>query len=276
MATANPYGLDNHAVRKALEFVAAHRSDVAKAQEVAASSASRTVIKEAERQRAQIIRTLELASEKAVRSTIDVTAQRRANEVAYLRRAVEPLSADKLAGQMAAMLKSDNSIGAKMVAMEVIREQADLQRARDGGLGSSIATARQLVDEARATLSTVGVSPEDLGWALPEMGQVENGARDERQEEPVAASVEDLIQAIREDGAETRKAIQKTARPGWYEYTALMLIVAALLVSLATLYLQASQGPSSSTDPTEQSVTPDPKPLPDAEHLPKSEEPNPK
>jgi hypothetical protein len=262
MAMADPYGLDNHAVRKALEFVAAHRSDIAKAQEVAASSASRTVIKEAERQRAQIIRTLELASEKAARSAIDATTRRRANEVAYLRRAVEPLSADKLAGQMAAMLNSDNSIGAKMVAMEVMREQADLQRARDEGLDSSIAAARQLVDEARATLSTVGVSPEDLGWTLPEIDQVKNESPDERQEEPVPAGVEELIRAIREDGAETRRTIQETAQPGWLEYTTLVLMVAVLLVSLAGLYLQASQSSSSGTEPTEHFVTPEPKPFP--------------
>lgn len=267
MAATDLYGLDSHAVRKALEFVAAHRSNIDKAQGVAASTASQVVLKEAERQRVEIIRSIELASSSTPDSVVDAAIRRRAEQVAYIRRAVEPLSADKLTGQMAAMLTSDSSIGAKMVAMEVVREQVDLRRVRDEGLNGSIAAARQLVDEARATLSAAGMSPENLGWALPDIEDAENEPRRERQEEPPPRGVEELIRAVREEGAKTqrevrktREAVQQAAKPLWRDNVALALIVAALLVALAGLYLQDSQSPSSVEPPVERSARPDAKP----------------
>lgn len=257
-------GLNRRAIRDALEFVAAHRQEIAKAAEAASSSSTKQVLDQAERARAELIDAAERAGKLGRGSAQRQNAHNVQAQVEYVRRAVAPLDVDQLSRELAWVLRSDATVGAKLVATEIVQEQAELRAARKKRLAPNHALAQRLLAQARRTLDDARAGREDLesprpnrnsagadlfGQAAPE-GDSQTG--DDAPAGDGHPGVDDLIAAIREEGERTRETLREEGKRTRETIegaakskgrTNLLLGLGALLISLASLYLQVHEPP---------------------------------
>lgn len=255
--TFDAAGLNRRVIREALEFVAANRDQIARATAVASSSPTKRVLNETGRVRAQLAGAADRASQVGLRSAEMQTADRAAAQADYVRRAVAPLGVDQLTRELAWVLRSDSTLGAKLVATDIVREQAELRAGRESRRVADHAVAQRLLAQARRTLDDaqtgrgdVESRPDYLEQAAP--GETMPPAGTDVPSEDGQVGIDDLIAAIQEEGEKTRETLREeskktrdtikgAAKSTWR--TSLLLGLAALLVSLASFYLQA-QGPS--------------------------------
>lgn len=234
-----------------------YRDELAKGADVASSSSTRLALREAERFRAQLSGAAKQASKAETGSADGQVARLVAAKARYVRRVLGPLSVDQLAGELAWVLRSDVSVGAKLVATEIVREQAELRAARGQGPAPNPAIGGRLLAQARRTLRDAEEGLEEPrprapeaearepapAKAVPSPGTAGQGEEGE-------AGIEDLIAAIqkegeqtrktlREEGEKTRKTIEGSGRARGR--ASLLLGLATVLISFASLYLPTQE-----------------------------------
>lgn len=239
-------GLNRRAIRDALEFVAANQQGITKAAVVASSSPTRQVLERAERVRAEIADAADQAAKAGLASARAQAARRAEAQAEYVRRAVAPLGVDQLARELAWVLRSDCTLGAKLVATDIVREQAELRARREKRPAPDVAVAQRLLVQARRTIADAQDAPPENAPPPEPEAPSEGGS---------VTGIDDLIDAIQKEGEETRKTLREEGEKtretieGTAKATgkvSLLLGLGALLVSFASLYLQIQEPPPTS------------------------------
>lgn len=250
--TFDAANLNRKAIREALELIAAHQGGIARAGKLASSSPTRKVLNEAARVRAQLIDAADRAGKAGLGSAQENVARQAATQVEYVRRAVAPLSVDQLTRELAWVLRSDSTVGAKLVATEIVREQAELRAVRGQRPAPNRAVAERLLAQARRTLDDAQAGSDDDPPPPPQPPS-----------EGDQAGIDDLIAAIQEEGEQTRKTLREEGEKTRETIEGagrsrgkigLLLSLAGLLVSCATLYLQTQKAPPPPSRPAGEST----------------------
>lgn len=210
--------------------------------------------------RAQLIDTAEQVGKAGLGSAQEQISRQVTAQVEYVRRALAPLSVDQLSRELAWVLRSDSTDGAKLVATEIVREQAELRASREKRPVPNPAVAQRLLAQARRTLTDAQAGPDEVcpDPHVPEADSSERAAPAESvppaktdvPDEGGQTGIDDLIAAIQEEGEQTRKTLREEGEKTRETIegagrargkVGLLLGLATLLISCASLYLQAQQ-----------------------------------